>query len=141
MKNTLVLLLLTILACDPPGDARLMLENNSSSSIIFIMGRYQPDTVKFYKFYDCSSSKDAQTYLEPGERDGYPTGPGNNWETLLPKYPASTLIFLAYHSDSASKYIDKYDCDSLGKRKDLILKRFDVTVDYLDNNNWTLSYP
>ncbi|KQS23824.1 hypothetical protein ASG33_24710 [Dyadobacter sp. Leaf189] len=63
------------------------------------------------------------------------------WETLIPRYPKGRLLFIVYHADSAIRYIDKYGCDSLGKRHDLVLKRFEVTVDYLKKNNWTLTYP
>ena len=49
-------------------------------------------------------------------------------------------MFFVYNA--VSKYVTGIaGCDSLGKRKDLVLKRFDVTVDYLNKNNWTLTYP
>ncbi|WP_138476455.1 hypothetical protein [Dyadobacter bucti] len=141
MKKTIIISVLLLFSCDPPGDSRLMFENNSSHPIIFTKGPYNGSINDPYTFYDCSPSKFAHTYVEPKEKDGYATSPGGNWETLLPKYPNGTLIFIVYHADSAIKYINDYGCDSLGKRKDLVLKRFDVTVDYLDKNNWTLTYP
>lgn len=78
--------------------------------------------------------------LKANEKQVNSTGHGEKWEEKLSKYPDGTEIFLAYHADSASKYLDNYGCDSLGKRPDLVLKRFDVTIDYLKKNNWTLSY-
>jgi hypothetical protein len=137
----MIFVLLTLLACDPSGDARLMFENNSSVPIIFTKGLDNVDPDKSFVFYDCSSSKPGSTYLESGKKNGYPTSPGGNWETTIPRYPNGTITFLTFQADSAIKYINNYGCDSLGKRKDLILKRFDVTLDYLNKNNWTLTYP
>jgi hypothetical protein len=141
MNNWAIISLLILASCDPPGDTRLMFQNDSSHPIIFTKAPDEGNAVDAYSFYDCTSSKLAHTYLVQGEKDGYPTSPGGNWEILIPKYPKGTLLFIVYHADSAINYIDKYGCDSLGKRNDLVLKRFDVTVDYLKKNNWTLTYP
>jgi len=139
MKKTIILLF-TLFACDPPGDTRLKFANNSSFPIIFTQGPYEGDSVEYYKYYDCTSSEVAHNYVEPGEIDGFPSNPGGNWERLLVK-ANRPFVFIAYRADSAIKYIDNFGCDSLGKRKDLVLKRFDVTVDYLNRNNWALTYP
>jgi hypothetical protein len=134
-------LVLTLLSYDPPGDARLTFQNNSSFPIILAEAQDEGKIGAPYKFYECTSNKLAHTYVKSGEKHGYPTSPGGNWEILITRYPNQTLLFIVYNADSATKYIDNYGCDSLGKRNDLVLKRFDVTVDYLKKNNWTLTYP
>lgn len=141
MKKTIIVLLLSILSCDPPMDTRMILQNNSSLPIAFISGAYDVGASNFYRFSYCNNGKMYYSLVGPNGREVNPTGHGERWETKLSKYPDSTEIFLVFNADSANKYVDNFGCDSLGKRLDLVLKRFDVTVDYLRKNNWTLTYP
>lgn len=64
-----------------------------------------------------------------------------NWENEIKKSSNGGLLFFAIDADSAKSYAEKYGCDTIEKRKDLILKRFAVTLGYLNSNNWTLTYP
>ncbi len=51
-------------------------------------------------------------------------------------------MYFAYNADSAGKIASGVEgCDSLKRRPDLILKRFDVTLDYLNKHDWQLVYP
>ena len=119
----------------------MILQNNSTFPIAFISGAYIEDSLTFYKFSYCYNGKMFYSYVGSNRKEMNPTAHGEKWQQKLSQFPDSTEIFLVYHADSASKYINKYGCDSLGKRHDLVLKRFDVTVDYLNKNNWTLTYP
>jgi hypothetical protein len=119
----------------------MILQNHSSYPVAFIAGAYEAGISRSYRFHYCNNGKMYYSLVGSNEREVNPTGHGEKWEEKLSKYLDSTEIFLAYHADSANKYIDNYGCDSLGKRNDLVLKRFDVTVDYLKKNNWTLTYP
>lgn len=121
-----------------PTDTRLIIQNNSAQKIVVMTSSDYPDTI-YYVLNGCASN-DIGRMVEAGESRSYWTR--STWEYNFSEIPSHTLMFLFYNADSANHLWQLYgNCDSLRKRPDLLLKRYDVTLDYLEANNWTLPYP
>ncbi len=145
MKNVMSILLLTILlgSCKAKeGTNQVLMVNNSNQKILFLSSLDFPDTISF-RFLTCST-KDIALIISPNETKPYNVGGTYDvdWEAKLSNYPMGTRMFLVYDADSAAKIADGFiGCDSLYARPDLILKRFDVDINYLIANDWRLTYP
>lgn len=64
---------------------------------------------------------------------------GLEWNRFLGKLDHNTLMLFIFNADAAMYYYDKTgSCDALiGKH----LRRIDVTMDYLESNNFKTTYP
>lgn len=140
-KNALFLLLFSCCgscSCDPYKlNRKLHIRNNSNTEIVIIDSPSYPDTLN-YSFEPCRA-EDVARLVPPNSDKIYLHR--INWENEIKKSSNGGLLFFAIDADSAKSYAEKYGCDTIEKRKDLILKRFAVTLDYLNSNNWTLTYP
>jgi len=125
-------------SCDPYKlNKKLFISNNSTTKIAVFVSKSYPDSVN-YIFESCQA-KDVAHLVDPQSKRTYLHRV--NWETEIKQTPNQGILFVVYNADSALKYYDNALCTALHKRKDLVLKRFGVTIDYLDKNDWTLSYP
>lgn len=112
--------------------------NNSGARVVFMTSGDYPDTVNF-TFNGCAPA-DIADITEPGETKAVLLY--SSWEAKLDKLPFKTMMFFVYNPDSAAKIANNViGCDSLRKRPDLILKRFDVDMEYLNQHDWKLVYP
>lgn len=119
-------------------DDRLIIQNNSTQTIVVMTSGDYPDTTN-YVLDGCASNDIAKMVMAEESRSYWATG---RWENKFSQIPSHTLMFLFYNADSANHLWQLYgNCDSLRRRPDLLLKRYDVTLDYLEANNWTLPYP
>lgn len=133
--------LLGFLACKNllnKNDERVQFQNNVNYDLYYFGSISYPDTIN-YKTSSCqveysvdkifASSKSKMSFRR-------------NWEDLFILNSYGVYMIYLYNNDSANYYFNLTgNCDSLINRKDLILKRFDVTLDYLNTHNWTLTYP
>lgn len=145
MKKLSFLLLITtsIISCkDPEGSHRVSVINNSREKIVFVSSADYPDTIGF-QISGCPT-KDIGNIVEPEGSKVYAVGSKADalWEDFLSEFPENTLMVFVYNADSAGAISGKLlGCDSLYKRPDLILKRFDVNMDYLKTHDFKLVYP
>lgn len=125
-------------SCDPYKlNRKLFISNNSSSKIAVFTSKSYPDSVS-YIFESCQA-KDVAYLVDPKITRTYLHRV--NWENEINQTANQGLLFVVYNADSVLKYDDNTLCTTLYKRKDLVLKRFNVTMDYLNRNDWKLSYP
>lgn len=132
-----------MVSCKPKdGEKQAFVVNNSTEEIVFIFSDSFPDTVNF-NLLGCST-KDKASIVQPSESKYMVIGGTSyvKWEEYLTKFPSSTAMVFIYNAEEAGKIADNLKgCDSLYKRPDLILKRFDMDINYLISNNWRLTYP
>jgi hypothetical protein len=125
-------------SCDPYKlNRKLIISNNSAKKIAMFMSKSYPDSNN-YIFESCQVM-DVAHLVEPQSKRTYLHRV--NWETEIKQSAGQGLFFFMYNSDSALKYYDNGHCATLYNRKDLVLKRFDVTIEYLNKKDWILSYP
>lgn len=95
-----------------------------------------PDTVN-YVLAGCAPKDNMKIYAPKESREYFLFG--KSWEELLGRIDSRTIMMFIYNADTAAYYYDKTgDCSLLiGKE----VKRIDVTMDYLNNNNYTITYP
>jgi|GEM_PF-4708598 hypothetical protein len=131
-----LILILLCMGCKPKKDHRLKIRNNSNVDVIYLQSESQ-DTSS-YDFISCAAG-DVAHFIGSGEEK--PVAVGIPWESILDK-PGSKMMFFVYTLDTVQHYVkvkdipySSSDCDQLKGRH---LKRFDVTMAYLEQNNWTL---
>jgi hypothetical protein len=125
-------------SCDPYKlNKKLFISNNSSNKIAVFISKSYPDSVN-YVFESCQA-KDVAHLIDPQSKRTYLHRV--NWEKEINQTRNQGILFVFYNADSALKYYDNARCTTLYNRKDLVLKRFGVTIDYLNRNDWTLEYP
>ena len=95
-----------------------------------------PDTTN-YVLSGCRANDLGYTY-SPGDSRFYEVW-GQSWDEFLKNIESQTAMLLIYHQDTAKYYFNiTGDCSQLtGKH----LRRIDVTMDYLNNYNFTITYP
>jgi hypothetical protein len=131
--------MMSLFSCDRirKEDKQIYMVNNSSSRVVYMSSNSYPDTLNFM-FNGCST-KDIGNIVSPGESKSIRLY--SSWEKQLDEVPSKTIMFFVYNADSAGNIADnKIGCDSLRKRPDLILKRFDVDINYLNQQDWKLAY-
>lgn len=125
-------------SCDPYElNRKLFISNNSAIKIAVFISKSYSDSVN-YIFESCQVN-DVAYLVDPQSKRTYLHRV--NWENEIKQIANKGIFFFVYNSDSALKYYDNAACTTLYKRSDLVLKRFNVTTDYLNKNNWTLAYP
>lgn len=149
MKELSFLLLITtsIISCkDPEGSHRVSVVNNSKETIVHVSSADYPDTVGF-QISGCPT-KDIGNIIEPEGSKVYAVGSKADalWEDFLSEFPENTLMVFVYNAEAAAAITHTVNgklvyCDSLESRPDLILKRFDVNMDYLKSHDFKLVYP
>ena len=60
----------------------------------------------------------------------------SGWAGYINKNPHGILLFFISDIDTFYKYGDE-----VWQRDYLILKRYELTVDFMEKNNWTVTYP
>lgn len=140
-KSLIFYLPFFLIACRDKIDSRITFVNNSDQRLVILTSFYDyPDTVNF-KLY--CNIREVNRIIEPNSRKNLYSGNGNNWRETLNNASPSTWMFFIYNMDSVTKLINytTTNCDTLVKRKGLILKRFDISETYLNQNSWTITYP
>ena len=135
MKNTfklsiLLFFLLSASACkDPPFDRvySFWLENKSDKFINFLVSDTYPDTTipdTYNKIKGVSSGSKASY-------DSY-----KKWEDVFDKLPSDTLSIFIFSDNT----ISNYDWQII-RTNYMILKRYDISLDDLENQKWIITYP
>lgn len=136
-------LLFSLLSCDrlleSKADYRLSYVNKSTEKVVFITSMDYVHSSNYSYTSGCPGQDDDR--LSPNEEKISIIY--SRWEDKILQTPMGKIIFFVYNSDTAIKYSNILigSCDTLKKRQDLILKRFEVDLDYLNANNWKLIYP
>ena len=137
----LSIILVLLFGCDSLSkvDNRLKIKNDSKVKLHFLLSISYPDTLNFVPTY--CSLLDIAHDVDPYSQNTITSR--RRWEDALAVNPQSTYMIYIYNKDSAQYYFNLTGnkCDSLIKRKDLILKRVDFTLAFLKSNNWTITYP
>lgn len=132
------------IGCKSPkeGERQIIGENNTNASVIFLRSPSYPDTVNFTLI---GSLQDIANIVKPFDSKPYSYGYGayKNWAEELTTYNENTMMVFVYDADAVAGIDESSNAgrDSLYKRPDLILKRFDVTISYLEANHYKLVYP
>jgi hypothetical protein len=141
MKRTIKFLILLILStsfyhCDKLLNTKYAayVKNNSDHSIgcYFSLGgkngTYYPDTIL------PASNQYVIREIKPGDRYTYYSG--TKWEEIFPSLPKDTMSVYIFHTDTLNKYIWEEI-----RNNNKILKRYDLSLDDLMQNNMTITYP
>lgn len=149
MKKLVLFLIISscIVTCrDPEGSHRVSVINNSRETIVHVSSADYPDTIGF-QISGCPT-KDIGNIVEPEGSKVYGVGAKADvlWEDFLSEFPQNTLMVFIYNAEAAAAITHTVNgkvvyCDSLESRPDLVLKRFDVNMDYLESHDFKLVYP
>jgi len=141
MKTILKILISTLLItnfhnCVIPMDKkyRLYLNNNAEHSI----GCYFALGDKYGTAYPDTLLPETKQYIieeiSPGDR--YILDSGLEWEEVYSKLPKDTMSVFIFHTDTLKNETWNSIRDNYK-----ILKRYDLSLEDLQNNDWTISYP
>lgn len=136
-KGVLIILLLIVynnceIAMDYSYEINLF--NNADHSIGYYFaaggkyGTFYPDSLpetNKYIIYDINK------VLRPGFEHHYPS-----WEKFFQTLPMNILSVFIFHTDTLNKYTWEEVRDGY-----MILKRYDLSLEDLKQNNWTITYP
>ncbi|RFS18769.1 hypothetical protein DVR12_26590 [Chitinophaga silvatica] len=146
ISNCILLLLLfaIIIGCRREPHQNIKIRNNSGRTIVTTYSPDYPDSIH-YQLSTCEVANGIRfissgvTWVDIWRRP---------MVTVLNEIPSKTLMYFVYDADSAKKYYELYrkvngadGCDSFRVHTELVLKRFDVTIEYLNSHDWTLVYP
>jgi hypothetical protein len=132
------LLLVNASSCDggKKNDTRLKIINNSNDTIVVMNSYNYPDSIN-YVLNSCRV-EDKVYHYKPNTDDYYLLF-GSNWDKTLEKIPSRTMMLLIYNIDTARYYYDiTGDCSMLNGKES---KRVDITMDYLNHNGYSITYP
>lgn len=127
-------------SCDPTCDTEtchyhIYIQNNSSNNIYQTVSDIYPDTLlKFYT--DPNPKLDAINKTTINEKGTMSKLSCYEFDFKDTKRPLEKLIIYVFDA----KTLESMSWDSI-KAKDLYLKRYDLTLQDLQNNNWTITYP
>lgn len=134
MKNLLyisAILLFSLIACNPPPGAKVVyrywVQNNSNEKIFIIISEIYPDT-------NIPNKNNNFQYIAENDRD--PIDHSMKLETYFASLPKDTLSIFFLNVDTVATY----DWSAIQSNY-TILKRIDVDINYLINNNNTITYP
>lgn len=136
MKKQLIILILVISlfiidSCKDfhPFDrsSRFWVQNDSRKLIFFLVSYNYPDTI-IPDTYDEISNVPAW--------DKSPYDKKGKWKKIFEELPADKLSIFIFESDS----IEKYDWDEI-RSKYIIAKRYDLSYDDMEKNDWIVTYP
>jgi hypothetical protein len=144
MKKIILLLISLILSNSSckriDGHIKIPLINNSNKSLIliqvaekdtnFICNMTPNSAIDKYQWaYELEIKKDS---LYDNLFNAYNT----DWESTF-KDPNHIRLYLYFYDKDT---FVNYSCDTL-KKNNWYLKRMELTLDYLNQNNWTITYP
>lgn len=136
MKYAPLFLLLLILSCERPTqrDNRFVIVNDHGNEIVFNPCRCYPDT--FFNF--TCNVLDVAAHIKKGESKVYSMI--GSWDSHFAEMPGNTLVLYFYDIDTVNKYFVESgnNCELL-KTQERLLKRMDITLEYLRENNWTIT--
>lgn len=136
MKNKIriglvLLIVLYAMACKDflPFDqvSSFWVENKSDELVYFLVSYQYPDTIipdTYEKRYGVSAGSKR------------PFDSKEKWEVVFDKLPADTLSIFIFSSDT----LDTYDWQTI-RSGYKIMKRYDVSLDDLKQNQWIITYP
>ena len=127
------ILIILLSSCDTNDsyfDNRLKVVNNSQNSIYADFYQSYPDTSLSLLFHFSSD----QHKINPGGRISL--GRGGDWETAFKDDINQKLIILIFDGNT----IETVPWDTI-RKKYLVLKRYDLTLDSLKKLNWVVTYP
>ena len=105
----------------------IKVQNNSNSSINFLVSYNYPDTIIPDQYNSVSSIR---------AKDYTPLDSKQEWSTEFAKTKAGKLSFFFFNPDTITNYgWEKVRSDYK------ILKRKEVTLQDVQNNQWTVTYP
>ena len=148
MKKTILLLLLitTVFGCKifDEGHNCILIVNNSEKDIYVVQSYDYPDTIFHHSWIGISYNE----YKTKVEANSYSDAPlflywGDTWETKFAYksiIPSDTLIVFVLNVDS----IDLWEHKDLSKKynpNDAVLKRYYLSLNDLNNMNWTITFP
>ncbi len=136
MKYLLTFCLLIFISCKSKHDTRLTIYNNADHSILVLPAYNYPDTID-YILNPCVVTNESHIY-EPNSSGNYSLH-GKGWESFLSRLESNTVMLYIYNLAEAKQlYYNSNDCSLfIGKE----LKRVDITMDLLNENNFTITYP
>lgn len=127
----LAFFLLSMLSCNPPPGAKVVyrywVQNNSNEKIFIIVSEIYPDT---------SIPNKNNNFQYIAENDMDPIDHNMKLEKYFASLPNDTLSIFFLNVDTVAKYDWTVIQNSYN-----ILKRVDVDLNYLNNNNKTITYP
>lgn len=138
MIKTIIFLLLisSLYKCEKAMDNKyaVYLENNVSYSIGCYFGLggdfgtlYPDTTLPVNNQYVIAEVKSGSRYIYDS---------GIEWEEIYSKLPQDTMSVFIFHSDT----LDKYNWEEV-RDGYKVLKRYDLSLEDLKQNNWTITYP
>lgn len=136
----LAFLLFNILGCDflKKQDDRATIINRANFDIRYLFSISYPDTNMFEPF-SCHINNIADNL---GANQSKVLWSRRNWEDLFAMNGKGIVMLVVYKKDDFSYYWNLTgNCDSILKRKDLIMRRYDLSMDYFAQNDWTVVYP
>jgi hypothetical protein len=139
MKSPLIFVIIFILisaaSCRKIGREVIELKNNYTDTIFTVvawagMNHLYPDTL-------LPLNRPGMRYVPPGKKRVInETGMGGNWASIFSNLPSDTLSIYLFDSKTLSGNDWQEIRDGY-----LILKRFDLSLHDLKDNNFTLTYP
>jgi hypothetical protein len=134
MKSKILILLLilsTTVSCEDnhPFERvyRFSVENKSDKPVYFLVSHTYPDTT-------IPDAYDERRLVSPGSKN--PFDSDKKWEEVFKELPADTLSVFIFNSDT----INNTTWEEI-RSGYMISKRYDVSIDDLKNNSWTITYP
>ncbi len=125
-----IFILLSAITCEEvPFDKvyRFWVENKSDKGIVFLVSYNYPDTL-------IPDTYNKIRGVATGTKT--PFDSHDKWEEVFSKLPADTLSIFIFSADT----ISSYDWQII-RSNYKILKRYDISLDYLNNNKGIITYP
>ena len=116
--------------CDSTWDRRLKLVNSSDSNVYIIHSSMYPDTSFKNTMYNYNESKYRVGY---SEKQDYGEVIEYCWNDYINSIESDTLMIFVVLDEGQ-------DRDEL-KDQHTVLKRYDLTLQDLENMDWTVTYP
>ena len=131
----IILIFITASTCKKEKTDGLVTVNNANHTINVTIEFDYPDTTlqKGRECLDCIADIDANTSFK---HFYFPNGRYNWSIKIADRNIHNTLTVFVIHKDT----LDKYTFEQIQKDYN-ILKRYELTVDELEAQNWTITYP
>lgn len=124
--------------CDGGWDTRMKIINNNTEGLYIMHSAAYPDTNSYYSLNNYSESKYSIGYVngisEFVQREHC------TWDEYFNRYVHSDtlMIFIILDEGQGGKY--HINTEGLLEQH-TVLKRYDLTLQNLENMNWTITYP
>jgi len=131
MKRNIVIIILIIhliIGCNKPDDTGLItIYNRTNENIIIIYSKDYPDTINMTTYAVCSIDNPDTMCL------AYDKG----WKGRFNQNPLGVLVFIIGNRDSLIKYSGVEE----QHQNSIIRKKYFLTIDSMERNNWKIIYP